>query len=308
MKPVVKTVVARMVGGIGNQLFIYAAAKRLAKKNGAKLVMDVYSGFAYDVNYRQKYQLDKFNIEPSVLLAGKNSKYVLSRPFRFLLRTVNKILPFEKRTYISQEGRDFDKRVLNIRIRNVLYLEGYWQSESYFSDIQNLIWSEFRIHEPADDLNRQLSKKIKESNSVAVHLRFFDIKDKMLVAENDERGNFFYKYYTTAIDKVKASVNNPFFYVFSDKPVLAKKFVAQLGIEHTLVDHNVGHDNASADLWLMSLCKHFIIANSIFSWWGAWLCQDKKKIVIAPGSFNGQALEAWGFEGLIPDNWIVLNL
>lgn len=303
-----RTVVVRMVGGIGNQLFIYAAGRRLAKVNNARLVLDIHSGFIYDVNYKQKYQLENFNLGSDVILADRNSDLVLSRAYRFLFRKINRIMPFSIRKYISQEGRDFDSRILNLRFTGTIYLEGYWQSESYFFDIENQIREEFRIKEPKDIVNRQLGESISKVNAVAIHLRFFDIKNKMLVTEKENNNNFFYEYYSTAIKKLSSLSKDPHFYVFSDKPDLAKKFLEVLGINYTLIDHNKGDENAASDLWLMSLCKHFIIANSIFSWWGAWLCNNENKIVIAPGSFKGKELEAWGFKGLIPKNWIILNL
>ncbi len=73
----------------------------------------------------------------------------------------------------------------------------------------------------------------------------------------------------------------------------------------TCVDHNQGEDQAYADLWLMTQCKHFIIANSTFSWWGAWLANFKSRIVIAP-NIKISGLSAWGFVGLIPDDWELL--
>jgi hypothetical protein len=97
--------------------------------------------------------------------------------------------------------------------------------------------------------------------------------------------------------------DSPRYFLFSDDPGAA---VAKLGLgerEVRRIDHNRSHALAYADLWLMSHCRHFIIANSTFSWWGAWLGAGGEKIVMAPRlKLDGKV--AWGFQGLIPPNWI----
>lgn len=295
-----KTVIARLVGGIGNQLFIYAAARRIAHFNNAQLVLDKYSGFVYDKDHNQYCHLGSFNIKNAVF-ADKSSEYIPSRAGRFITRLINKLLPFQNRGYIVQEGRDFDPRVPAIKFSRRLFLEGYWQSELYFKDIENIIRNELAIIPPEDETNRKLSGIIENCNSVAIHLRYFD--SAFEIAEK----NVTEDYYTKAIRRINGLVQDPHYFIFSDKLELSHKFAEKNNIKYTIVDHNSGYKNAYADLWLMSLCKHFVIANSTFSWWGAWLSPSKEKIVISPGMCNNEAVEAWSFEGLIPDKWEILN-
>lgn len=305
-----KVVVARLVGGIGNQLFIYSTARSIAFFNNAELVLDIYSGFAYDTVYKQQYQLDKFNIK-NIILADKNSRYVLSRLGRFIIRLINTFLPFRNRFYISQKGRDFDYRIPQLKFKSRIYIEGYWQSELYFKEIEKYIREDLKIIAPQDIKNKNLSLIIQNCNSVAIHLRYFDIKEKMIASAIPDIKNangIFEEYYTKAIERINNLVHSPHYFIFSDKPELSRKVVSKFNIQFTVVDHNIGYENAYADLWLMSLCKHFIIANSIFSWWGAWLATNEKKIIISPGTFNNKSLEAWSFEGLLPESWDVLNL
>lgn len=305
-----KVVIARLVGGIGNQLFIYASARRLAEENKAKLVLDTFSGFEYDKKYQQYFHLNKFNIK-NIEYADKNSKYILSRTRRYLLRIFNKLKPFSSRNFIAQKGRDFDSRFLNLKFKNKLYLEGYWQSELYFKSIENLIRSELVINPPKDIINQQLYQLISNTNSIAIHLRYFDNAESRMFSNEIDIINghsFLEEYYIQAIQIIKNRISNPHFYIFSDKPDFSKLFAEKNNINYTVIDNNIGYENAYADLFLMSNCKHFINANSTFSWWGAWLSIYNQKTVLVPGKFNNKALDAWSFKGLIPEGWIELNL
>jgi hypothetical protein len=306
-----KVVIARLVGGIGNQLFIYSIARRIAIENNAELVLDIFSGFAYDIEHKQYFHLDRFNIKNAVF-AGEGSEYVLSRSKRFIKRLINRFLPFKNRFFIAQEGRNFDYRLLDIQFKHKLYLEGYWQSELYFNSVEDIIREDLAIIPPKGQKNNELSVVIQNCNSVAIHLRYFENEEsKMSVKGAPDLINghsFLEEYYSQAILKIKTVIQDPHFFIFSDKPEFSARFAENNNINFTVIDHNTGYKNAYADLWLMSLCKHFIIANSTFSWWGAWLSPNRKKTVIVPGTFNNKILDAWSFPGLIPEGWFELHL
>jgi hypothetical protein len=306
-----KTVIARLVGGIGNQLFVYSIARRIAIENNAELVLDIYSGFAYDNEHKQYFHLDRFKIKNTVF-AGEGSEYVLSRPKRFILRLINRILPFRRRFFITQKGRNFDSRLLDVQFNHKLYIEGYWQSEMYFKSVESIIRKELSIIPPEDKKNKDLSLLIQNCNSVAIHLRYFDNEEAKMSAKGAPNlingHSFLEEYYFQSISKIKTLIKDPHFFIFSDKPEFSSKFAEKNKINFTVIDHNTGYKNAYADLWLMSLCKNFIIANSTFSWWGAWLCSNKEKTVIVPGTLNNKVLDAWSFPGLIPDGWFELHL
>jgi len=291
--------IVRIKGGIGNQLFCYAAARRLALVNNAELVIDNVTGFRRD-QYRRQYALDKFSIK-----ARKASSQERMEPFERSRRGLSKyfarIRPFFKRHYLEQEGNDFDDRLLDFKIKGTVYLDGYWQSEDYFKDIEKTIREDLMFISSEDPVNRELIERITRCNAVAVHVRWFDSPSSNNVSHNATK-----MYYDKAIARIRKQLTEPHFYVFSDHPVAARDLLNLPGELMTLVDHNPGDENACSDLWLMTHCKHFIIANSTFSWWGAWLAEFNKKIIIAPGMIIREGITVWNFKGQIPDRFIVL--
>ncbi len=296
-----KKVITRIFGGLGNQLFCYAVAKKIAIINNAELIIDNISGFEKD-NYNRKYLLNNFNIQ-SRLITNKEILYPFSRYRYSILRRFNKFLKFENRFYIQHEGVDFDKRVLNIIIKKKLYLEACWQSENYFHDIKEIIKNEFQLNLKLNNENNYYLNLINNTNSVCLHIRFFD---------NNETGpnNISEDYYKKAINFIINKISNPTFFVFSDNLVLAKQKLNLNHLKVLYVNINSSIDDPIYDFFLMKHCKHFIIANSTFSWWAAWLSENIEKVVIAPNYKIGKSkntVTSWGFDGLIPNNWIKIN-
>lgn len=300
-----KKVIPRIFGGLGNQLFIYAAARRLALLNHAELVIDHVSGVACDTTYKRHYQLDHFQIP-----CRKATPWERLEPFsiarRYLLRCWNNCRPFQKRTYLRQEGVDFDPRLLSLRPHRTLYLEGYWQSEDYFKDVEDQIRKDLTIIPPSDSSNRAMAGEIGRHEAVAVHVRFFDEPETHWANSADTvNNNIPGDYYHRAIQEMEQRVPGGHYFLFSDRPGAARARVPLPNERITLVKHNQGDAMAYADLWLMSQCRNFIIANSTFSWWGAWLAANMQKIVIAPGFEKRDGKMWWGFDGLIPERWIM---
>ena len=292
------TVIARIRGGIGNQLFCYAAARRLSLINNAELVIDDVTGFVRDQRYRRRYALDRFDVS-----ARKATPSERMEPFdryrRALARAMARRQPFCHRRYVEQEGIDFDPRLLDFKCDGTVYLDGYWQSEGYFKDIEQTIRNDLRIIPPEDSINRGMAQRIRGCIAVAVHMRWFDAPQTGSAGHNLEEG-----YYARAVREIVARVAQPHFFLFSDGPEAARRMVDLPKDQFTCVHHNRGDENAYADLWLMSQCRHFVIANSTFSWWGAWLAEHQDKTVIAPGIVRYSGIGAWGFKRLIPSQWI----
>jgi hypothetical protein len=133
-----------------------------------------------------------------------------------------------------------------------------------------------------------------------VHVRFFDAPQEH--GANNTPGD----YYERAVTRMERIAPNAHYFIFSDQPSAARAKIPLPEGRITLVSHNQGDENAYADLWLMTQCQHFIIANSTFSWWGAWLAEYSDKQVIAPAFEMREGKMRWGFKGLIPEKWLKL--
>jgi hypothetical protein len=292
--------ITRIKGGLGNQLFCYAAGRRLAINNNTELVIDDISGFVRDFAYKRKYMLHTFGIK-----ARKAKSSERFEPFslikRALFKRIERFKPFTNRRYIEQEMLDFDERLLHLKLKGTTYLDGLWQSEEYFKDVEKVIREDLKIIPPKDSKNIEMAKKIDQCNAIALHVRWFDMP-----GANTNGYNVSVEYYKKAIEYIKTKVNNPYFYLFSENPEAAKSKLSYSDRNITFVSHNKGDECAYADMWLMSKCQHIIMANSTFSWWGAWLCNNKNKIVITP-EFEIAGKAAWGFKGLLPDKWICIK-
>ncbi len=292
-------IIFRIKGGLGNQLFCYAAARRLAYVNNAELVIDDVTGFIRDSLYRRKYSLNVFNIKARLATSWERME-PFERYRRGLRKKIAIFREYSKRNYIEQKGIDFDYRILNFRITKSIYLDGLWISEKYFNDIAFLIRQDLTLKEPLDAINRNFLVKIMNTNSVALHVRWFD--DPTL---EPPIFNLSINYYKKAIQFINEHVSNPHFFLFSDKPDDALQILNLPNSIITKINCNQAEKDDYKDLMLMSNCKNFITANSTFSWWGAWLSDNSNKIVITPDiSLRGKT--AWGFNGLIPDKWIIL--
>lgn len=291
-------IISRIFGGLGNQLFTYSAARRLALMNNAELVLDRVSGFTHDTAYKRHFQLEHFNI--NCCKDSSERLQQLGRLRRKILRYWNQRKPFEQRSYLIQEGIDFDERLLYFKTSGTVYFEGYWQSEGYFKDVTTTIRQDLQIKPPTDTANRAMSHQICSRTAVAVHVRFFDEPHEPTI--NNAPGN----YYCRALEAMELIAPAAHYFIFSDQPTAARALIPLPDERITLVNHNRGDDMAYADLWLMTQCQHFIIANSTFSWWGAWLAENPSKQIIAPGFEMRHGNAWWGFRGLLPDEWIKL--
>jgi hypothetical protein len=293
-----RKLIARIKGGLGNQLFCYAAARRLALVNSAELVIDDVTGFVRDHNYRRRYALDHFHIPVRKATPAERLE-PFERYRRALVKWSSRKKQFADRRYVEQEGQDFDRRLLALKVTGTIYLDGLWTSHRYFTDVELTIREDLRIIPPSDSLNQRIAADIRNSNSVAVHVRKFEALTGSQIQDTSA------DYYQRAIDLIERSVESPRYFVFSNDPHAARAKLALAEDRVTFVSNNTGDENAYADLWLMTQCQHFITANSTFSWWGAWLGDAKEKIVVSPElEVREGKVIPWNILVQIPSNWL----
>ena len=290
-------IVAQLYGGLGNQLFQYAMGTALAVRRRTSLRLDTSKFEKYPL---RSYKLAHFAITATPLSAAERRAYhVPIEPANEFIRLVQRFLYIPRMPVIREKGFAFDPSVFDAPSH--CYLEGYWQSPKYFDFIENVIRTEFIFREPLIDQNVALRDEILRTQSVAVHVRRGDYV-------SNENTNLFHgtcsvDYYLRAEQRLSAEFGELVLFVFSDDPDWTEDNL-RFRSRRIIVRHN-GHDQDHIDLQLMTRCKHHIIANSTFSWWGAWLCEQPGKTVIAPKQWFRDPQQLT--DDLIPANWIRLQ-
>lgn len=264
-------VVVGLSGGLGNQMFQYAAGRALAARIGAPLVLDL--AWFSDQSERQ-FALSPFRIE-----AVQHSQY----PW----------LPPRGRALASRLSRRCMPRIMGVPVwrephfqftsdfaslPGPVFLEGYWQSERYFWEVRSLLLQEFVLRESLPPVCAKFHKEIRECDAICVHVRRGDYLSNPVAAK--VHGTCSENYYYAGVGELCQGLAQPHCFVFSDDPAWARASLA-LDCPMTVVDVN-GPLDAHLDLALMAACRHFLIANSSLSWWGAWLGERPGKKVIAP--------------------------
>lgn len=297
-------IVSNISAGLGNQLFQYALGCHLAILNNTEHKIDVSGYKVVDPDPVQGVRvcsLDNFNItaqKASVEDLTKFNFLTKNRFFRHFIRFYSRPNNYFKKKYIIEPEKNyfkFDQHILLNKIEKDVYIEGYWQSEKYFNNIENIIRKEFSFKEDPDEVNSRIIKEIEGSNSVSIHVRHGD--NRRMV-----NGVLSLEYYLLAVKEISSTVNNPIFYIFSDDPEWARNNL-KLEYPTVYISHN-GDKKNYEDLRLMTHCKHHILGNSTFSWWGAWLGKKEGQIVYSPKSHHSYPdLPSVDY---IPANWTFL--
>ena len=300
-----KKVIVRLGNGLGNQLFTYAAAYSFAKRNNAELYIDDESGFYK----RYKYELHNFNISSSI--AGKESKFIgfLGRVKRKILINLSRINPNTKFLIEKRDGEkltSYYQEQFNINFNKRVYFEGYFQSEKYYKDYIRDILKEFTFKENITDQQNKLIEDIKNSNSISIHLRdnkfLPDEHHKNLKELNLSFINNNISIIKKGIEYFDKTIKNPKYFVWSNtfgniKDIFHSK-------RFTLVNENFDKDPAY-DLYLMSLCKHFVLSPSTMHYWAACLSKNSEKICLSPTNIKNRS-GYYGFSNnkdIKPDWW-----
>ncbi|CAD7803944.1 O-antigen biosynthesis glycosyltransferase WbnK [Chryseobacterium aquaeductus] len=283
-------VAVELIGGLGNQMFQYATARALALARDEDFVLDNHLFANYDLH---DYALNHFNIKGSFF----EKERAVFEPLSFSEKA--KAVFLQKKIYniFEEQGLTYDTKLIDLPYKNI-FLKGYFQSEKYFIRFEDQLRKDFEIKSPLKKETIDLLKIIGSENSVSLHIRRGDYVNN--AEANAVHGTCDLNYYHKAIAIIREKIENPVFFIFSDDINWAKE---NLKIDSTtyFVDFNNAATNYE-DIKLMSTCKHNIIANSSFSWWGAWLNANKSKIVIAPSKwFN---VEYHNSKDIIPEPWM----
>jgi hypothetical protein len=288
-------VVTRLYGGLGNQFFQYAIGRALAARHGAQLKLDVS---AYSHLRSRSYELDRYPIAADIASEGV-MRMIRSRDGPLLtLADPSRPAPLGRFTRYEEPHFHYDPVVE--ALAPPVYLMGYWNSERYFGHIADLIRRELTPAEPLDAANHALLQEVGAVPSVSIHIRRGDYA-------NDPDTLRYHglcppEYYRRAVEHVAAREGLARFFVFSDDPDWVRAHL-RFGHPTTYVDLNPP-ERGYRDLQLIAGCRHHIIANSTFSWWGAWLNPSPGKIVVAPERWFDQG--PGDTQDVVPRSWIRL--
>ena len=292
-------IISQIIGGLGNQMFQYAAGRSLALRKGEDLKLDL-SGFA-NYGLHQGFELARVFTCDAQAADATDIRTILKWQspalVRRLLRRQN-MQSFRRPNFVVEPYFSYWAGINDAPA--ACYLSGYWQSEKYFSNHAAQIRRDFRFGPAISDENEKVAEQIAASNAVSLHIRRGDyLKNPTNLAIY---GTCSLAYYQAAMRHIAERVSDPHFIVFSDDLIWAREQLKS-GFRTSYVDHNRGAESFN-DMLLMSLCQHHIIANSTFSWWGAWLGSNPAKIVAAPDPwFDDQSIDS---SDLIPDSWHTL--
>ena len=280
--------------GLGNVLFQYAAARRLAIRNQTEVLLDFSWCFnRFEIFYPKAIRhLDNFQLK-----ANLKTPSLPGRFSRYLLLKMN-IQPSKPGLY-KEPVAGFSPEMLALGDETTLF--GYFQSQKYFLDSADTIRADLKMGLPdISDAYTQTQAQIENSNSVAVHVRCTDY------IKNARFNICTPAYYARAGTRMAQMINQPRFFIFSDDMDWAQK---NIPLENAVfVNVPKAQTNPVIDLSLMSKCKHQIIANSTFSWWGAWLNENPEKVVISPDLWNKDPLSnARAMRQTLPEQGIQLS-
>ncbi|MFH1677734.1 MAG: alpha-1,2-fucosyltransferase [Patescibacteria group bacterium] len=295
-------VIIKLMGGLGNQMFQYAMGRQVAKQNNIELKLDTSSFKIINNNTPRHYSLNVFNIKENFInqygikKIAKHSNlinkiiskiYYLRQKFSLIKIKINQ-------NYITEKAFNFDPEIL--KLKDDIYLDGYWQSEKYFKDIEDIIRKEFTLKNVFSEEAEKIAEEITAVNSVSLHIRRGDYINNEKTQKY--HGSCSLNYYYQAVKKISRKINNPVFFIFSDDIEWVKN---NLKLKYPIKFVSGYNIKNYEELILMSKCKHNIIANSSFSWWGAWLNNNLNKIVVAPKKwFNDLSIN---INNLIPESW-----
>jgi hypothetical protein len=307
-------VVSALSGGLGNQMFQYAAGRALAARFGARLVLDA-TVFTLP-GERRRFALSDYEIDADAIFDGyahpppggaadypRSKRLSTNQDKNFIVALRGIVGRISRRgdragefTVFREKSFDYDPQFEQLSPQ--VYLTGYWQSARYFDNIDELVRSELRLSRKPSEINAAWLARMQRSGAVCVHVRRGDY---LMAAHYDHHGVCSFEYYQRAMQLMRNQMRDAEFFVFSDDWQWCRENLSS--DDAIVVDAN---DAAAAqeELRLMAACRHHIIANSSLSWWAAWLAKTDGQIVIAPKPWFTRKADT---PDLFPGAWLTLS-
>lgn len=291
-------IITKIIGGLGNQIFQYAIARRIAHDVGQDFYLDT-ADFSW---YRRPYFLDRFNIQGKTLPESDAKKWRAHEGKHSWRRWLEERKPMVRRNYRLEPESiyyTFDENVLRLPPKGDLYLNGYWQHEKYFMPIREILLRDFTLKPEHAAADNPIMRSVREAESVGIHFRRGD--DQV----NKMYGTPTLEYYAEGVEEI--AKRNPGktlkLFVFSNDIAWVKEnFKSEyetkiLEPQDNLTDYQ--------EFSALASCKHQVIANSTFSWWAAWLNDHAGRVIVGPKEWliNERRYDT---SELLPPSWIRL--
>lgn len=291
-------IISNIIGGLGNQMFQYATGRAISLHYGVPLKLDTADFDNYQLH--QGFELQRVFDCKAEIADKTDIRRILgwqTLPGMRRILTPSNMAAFRHKGFIIEPHFHYWSNIKSIPRDS--YLTGYWQSEKYFLAVADQIREDFSFRLAPKDKNVELAEQIVQVNAVSLHVRRGDYVNNPKTTAT--HGLCSLDYYHASIRHIAEQIQQPHFFVFSDDIAWVKNNL-NIDFPHQYIDHNQGAESYN-DMRLMSLCKHHIIANSSFSWWGAWLNPQVNKIVVAPKRWFASQIDV---QDLLPQDWIKL--
>jgi hypothetical protein len=285
-------VIARLAGGLGNQLFMYAFNLAMAERNHVPLKLDVRGGFLRDPTYQRTHLLDHI-LEPAQPASPWESRlFPLGKTLRRMDRKLNALLPLDRRYYVQERSMSFDREIRDLKIVRPTFFNGYWQAPQYFDDLSPAMADRIRFPQHLTaPLSGELAA-IRGANAVCLAIRRFEEvpRPRHHILQLD--------YFQKAMARIEERVDNPHYFVFAQNLDWARENIRS---RHPVSFARAKdlHAGVIQDLYLMTQCRNYILSNSTLHWWAAWLNPSPDKIVITPQ-------QGWPNSDMLPRDWLQL--
>ncbi len=294
-----KNLIVRIAEGLGNQLFMYSNGLALSKENNYNFYIDNSSGYFKKKNQFRSFELDKFKITSQYTVPElRYDDYFLD--FKRKIKKKLDLFKYKKSFLVENQDSYKHTSFKKINLSNfsdLLFVEGYFQSEKYFINYRNILINEFKIKDNYVNSNNHLINELKNNESVSICIRQNRFSEGKII-DKKKSIKFTYdtiEYIKRAVSFIKEKVTNPKFYIWSDDFSNLNEYFDQNQFTFVKNDNN----KFLNDFYLFQYSKHFIIGPTSFHWWGAWLNESPNKICLRPLNLNpSNNSDFW------PNSWI----